>query len=83
MSPLTAIHSCKSYVKQSGRRRQTERGRAVSAGVTIAGKNTFLTQASVTPVKFNDTAAKVHRKAVQIMPPRSECLNIWGVIHTT
>ena len=51
-------HSCKSYMKPSGRRHQVERSRAGSAGLTTAVKNTFLMQASVTPVRIDDTAAK-------------------------
>ena len=62
-----------------GTRHQLERSRAGSAGVTKAVKNTFLTQASVTPVRIDDTAAKGHCKAVQIMPLGSDCLIIWGV----
>lgn len=58
-------HSCKSYIKLPGRRHQAERHRAGSAGVTIAVKTTFLTQASVTSVRIDGTAAKGHCKAVQ------------------
>ena len=72
-------HSCKPYMNPSGRRHQVERSRAGSAGVTIAVKNMFLMLPSVTPVRIEEPAAKGHCKVVQIMPPGSDCLIIWGV----